>query len=85
MANVIKEYYDKMGFLNLDSMIYTTALIGLWGGGVGILKHLTISVLADARGSKPTDNGISDLLPYLALTASSYWAAMAGLKKANLT
>ena len=80
MANVTnpKEYYEKMGFLNIDSLIYSTALIGMLGGVAGISYNYIWPLI---RAQDPT--AISDLLPYLALLAGSTWAAKSGLDQAN--
>lgn len=64
-------YYRKMGFLNMDSMVYTCALFAMAGGILG-------SIQSFRTGAKAMDIGV-----YAVMFASGTLAAMEGLSVAN--
>ena len=68
------EYYEKMGFIGVDQMIYTVALLGMVAGLAGTAK---------AGWSNIVDKQPASWVPFLALAVGSTWAAGTGLKQAN--
>ena len=65
-------YYRKMGFLNMDSMVYTCALFAMAGGILGSIQSFRTGV------KHPGQYGV-----YAVMLASGTLAAMEGLSVAN--
>jgi hypothetical protein len=72
-----KGYYEKMGFLGVDQMIYTVALLGMAAGTIGTAKAVWM------KREFFNSSIQTSWLPFLALTVGSTWAAATGLKQAN--
>ena len=63
-------YYEAMGFISVDSLVYSASLIGALGGIAGTVKGL---MSGDMRQG----------LIFAALAGASFLSAMEGLKIAN--
>jgi len=63
-------YYQEMGYTSLDSLVYTTALIGSLGGLLGIAQGVRFMKL-------------NQIIAFSIMTAGSLYGAKKGLDIAN--
>jgi hypothetical protein len=70
MINNPMAYYKEMGFTSLDSIVYSTALIGSIGGLLGIIQGLRYTQL-------------NQIIAFSVMTAGSLYGAKKGLDIAN--
>ncbi len=70
MINNPAAYYEEMGFTSLDSIVYSTALIGSIGGLLGIVQGLRFMKL-------------DQIIAFSIMTAGSLYGAKKGLDIAN--
>ena len=70
MINNPMAYYKEMGFTSLDSIVYSTALIGSIGGLLGIVQGLRFMQL-------------NQIIAFTIMTAGSLYGAKKGLDIAN--
>ncbi len=70
MINNPVSYYQEMGYTSLDSLVYTTALIGSLGGLLGIAQGVRFMKL-------------NQIIAFSIMTAGSLYGAKKGLDIAN--
>jgi len=70
MINNPMAYYKEMGFTSLDSIVYSTALIGSIGGLLGIAQGI--------RHMK-----LNQIIAFSAMTAGALYGAKKGLDISN--
>ena len=70
MINNPVSYYQEMGFTSLDSIVYSTALVGSLGGLLGIAQGVRFGKL-------------NQIIAFSIMTAGSLYGAKKGLDIAN--
>jgi len=70
MINTPMAYYKDMGFTSLDSIVYSTALIGSIGGLLGIIQGVR-------------SMNLNQIVAFSAMTAGALYGAKKGLDIAN--